>query len=114
MHSVMVTATVVPSMVRVGFPVKKSETERVEVVCFVRPESTGELGIYYDGHYWYSRDTPTQDWQHKARFRQDVTTLLASQIRTNVMLELWSAFGSKVQSVPEDVNTVEELDRALR
>lgn len=98
----MISATDTPNILRVSFPVEVSDSRQMEVVCFVRAESSG-IGIYYSHHQWRRRATPGGVWEDENSMRLSMTPQLETQILASVPNEIWSAFARTVRVLPGDV-----------
>lgn len=100
----MVTSTAKPGVLRVSFLQEETEKAQNEVVCFVRPCVSG-VEINYSHHIFRHRVASKGPWDGETHGRSPLTTALICVVENGVMLELWSAFGTKVRTLPSPYGT---------
>lgn len=100
----MVTCTSEPGMLRVLCPVFEDDTQKREIICYLRATETGQAEILYSHHVDYSRPTPKGPWGRPHEFKMELSPPLIAELSTATMYEFWRAMVHRVKDLPVGSN----------
>lgn len=109
-----VTCADKPSVLRVSYIAFEDEVIRREAICFMQPNSRGQIDILYSHHTDYHRPSESGGWEKRQQFKMPLSPAVTAEITSRVLFEFWNAFGLNVKDLPRGVASVPVPEQQLQ